>query len=478
MLNIALVNHEYKYEAFQIASLFYEKKDISFGNFEDSSFLSIYNKEENKCIFKSKDNTIYNEEKVSDSKKDIKIGLKTTMLNGLKSLTKKDIPWGILIGIRPTKLYHELKLTGLDDNEIEKLLINKYYLYKEKAKLLIEVAKNEIPFLTYKKRSIGLYIGIPFCPTRCVYCSFTSNAIGKNKDLVDEYLNALIKEIKYTFNLIKERNINVDTLYIGGGTPTSLNEIQLETLLKVIDENIDINSIREYTIEAGRPDSINEEKLRIIKKYKASRISINPQTMNNDTLNKIGRHHSKEDIKNVFYLARNLGFNNINMDMIVGLPGETENHIKTTIEEIKQLNPDSITVHTMAIKRASKLYEDGYNIENEDAIKMFEVADMGARSLNMKPYYMYRQKNMVSPLENIGYSYEGKESIYNIQMIGEIISIIGLGADSISKPYFRKENRLERIPNLKDVREYIKRIDEILLKKEKALNMVEKALEE
>lgn len=478
MIRIALINHEYKYEAFQIASLFYEKNEISFTNFEEANFFSIYMEEENKCVFKSLEEGIYIEEKVIGNKKDIKIGLKTTMLNGLKKLTNKEIPWGILIGIRPTKLYHELKLNNLSDSEIESLLINKYYLHDDKAKLLIEVAKNEIPFLSYKDKSISVYIGIPFCPTRCIYCSFTSNAIGKNKSLVEEYLNSLIEEIKYTFKLIKEKNINIDTLYIGGGTPTSLNEYQLEKLLKIIDENINIDNIREYTIEAGRPDSISEEKLKIIKKYNATRISINPQTMNNETLNKIGRTHSKEDIKSIFNLARNIGFNNINMDIIVGLPGEKAEHIKNTMEEITQLNPDSITVHTMAIKRASKLYEKGYSIENKEAINMFSIADRSVRSLGMKPYYMYRQKNMVSPLENIGYSYRGKESIYNIQMIGEIISIIGLGADSISKPYFKKENRLERIPNLKDVREYIKRIDEILEKKKKAIDMVEKSFSE
>lgn len=476
MIKIALINHDYKYEAFQIASLFYEKSEISFETFQEANFLSIYNEDENKCIFKSKDENIYIEEIVLNNKKDIKIGLKTSILNGLKKLSNKEIPWGILIGIRPTKLYHELKLKNLTDTEIKSMLINKYYLHKEKAELLIEVAKNEIPFLTYKNRSISVYIGIPFCPTRCVYCSFTSNAIGKNKNLVEEYLDSLIKEIKFTFKLVKEKNINIDTLYIGGGTPTSLNEIQLEKLLKAINESVNVDNIREYTVEAGRPDSINEEKLKIIKKYKASRISINPQTMNNETLKKIGRTHSKEDIKNIFNLARKIGFNNINMDIIVGLPGESENHIKTTIDEIVQINPDSITVHTMAIKRASKLYENGYSIKNKEAIDMYNIATNGARKLGMKPYYMYRQKNMVSPLENIGYSYSKKESIYNIQMIGEVISIIGLGADSISKPYFKRENRIERIPNLKDVREYVKRIDEILEKKKKAINMVEEAL--
>lgn len=475
MIKIALKGHEYRYEAFQIASLFYEKNEFEFVECNDADYISIFNSESNECIFKSNDEKICFTEKVENNKKDIKRGIKSAMINALKSITGKDIPWGILIGIRPTKLYHDFIKNGMTENKIRSLLITKYYLHPKKADLLIEVGRAETPLMSYDKGSISVYIGIPFCPTRCVYCSFTSNSIAGNKDLVESYLTSLIKEVKYTFSLIKEKNIKIDTLYIGGGTPTSLNEMQLETLLKTVSENIKTDSIREYTVEAGRPDSISMKKLELIKKYGATRISINPQTMNDTTLKKIGRLHSSKDIKDTFNLARSLGFNNINMDMIIGLPGEIASHVETTINEIKQLNPDSITIHTMAIKRASKLYEQGYGIKDSDAINMYNIACSGARELGMKPYYMYRQKNMVSPLENIGFSYRSKESIYNIQMIGEFISILGLGADSVSKPYFIKENRLERIANLKDVREYVKRIDEILLNKKKAIEMIEES---
>ncbi|KMT21276.1 coproporphyrinogen dehydrogenase HemZ [Clostridium cylindrosporum] len=475
MIKIALVGHEFRYEAFQIASLFYEKNEFQFVDYDEADYYSIYDENAKTCTFKSKDSTLMYEEIVDDTKKNIKIGLKSSMINALKSITGKEIPWGILIGIRPTKLYHEFVSMGMVDEEIKEVLINKYYLNPDKADLLIEVAKGEKPFLTYEDGSVSVYIGIPFCPTRCVYCSFTSNPIGTNKHLVDDYLSALVKEINYTFSLIKDKGIKVDTLYIGGGTPTSLNEKQLEILLKTVSENIETDRIREYTVEAGRPDSINEEKLKLIKKYGATRISINPQTMSDETLKNIGRTHTSSDIKDKFNIARSLGFDNINMDIIIGLPGETANHVETTISEIKQLNPDSITIHTMAIKRASKLCEDGYSIENSEAKNMYDVAVNGVISMGMKPYYMYRQKNMVSPLENIGYSYRGKESIYNVQMISENISIIGLGADSVSKAIYRDENRLERIANLKDVREYIKRIDEILGNKKKALDMVEES---
>ncbi len=469
-MKISLIGHEYTYEAYQVASLFYEKSDIEFT--DDGEYLSIY--EKGKCIFKSKDENIYFEEVVEDNKKQIKLGLKITILKGLKKVTGKEIPWGVLVGIRPTKLYHEFKVENLSDLEIKNLLISKYCLSEEKANLLIEVAKAEEEFLKSNSKEISVYIGIPFCPTRCVYCSFTSNAITKN-NLVEEYLTSLIKEIDYTFKLIKEKGLKIDTLYIGGGTPTSLNEKQFETLLKTVYEKTKTDNIREYTVEAGRPDSITEEKLKCIKKYGATRISINPQTMNNETLKKIGRLHSAEDINETFYLARELGFDNINMDVIIGLPGENEEHVKTTMEGIKKLNPDSITIHTMAIKRASRLHEIGYSVEDNRIINMYNIANNYCREMGMNPYYMYRQKNMVSPLENIGYSYKGNESIYNVQMIGESISIVGLGADSVSKAVFKKENRIERVANLKDVREYNSRINEILQNKEKALNMIEES---
>ncbi|MEF9935291.1 MAG: coproporphyrinogen dehydrogenase HemZ [Clostridium sp.] len=474
MIKIALIGHEFRYEAYTIASLFYEKKDIMFTSEEEADVLSIYNEETHICslIIKGKDeySTL-----TSNTKKDIKIGIKSTLLQGLKKITGKEVPWGILVGIRPTKLYHDFKLEGLNDNSIRELLQYKYHLDSDKIELLIKVAKAEEPFLSTKERSIGIYIGIPFCPTRCSYCSFTSNPLGTKGKMVDAYLDCLIKEIEYTANLIKEKNINVDTLYIGGGTPTALNEGQLERLLKTVSENINTVGIREYTIEAGRPDSITYEKLQIIKKYNADRISVNPQTMNDETLKKIGRIHTSQDTIDIFNMARELGFNNINMDMIIGLPGEGTSHVKKTIQGIKQLKPESITIHTMAIKRASKLNEQRYEGSCDESLEMYNIAVDGARDLNMIPYYMYRQKNMISPLENVGYSLEGMECIYNVQMIAENISIIGLGADSVSKAIYPKENRLERVANLKDLDEYIKRIDEVLLNKEKVINMIEES---
>ncbi|MEF9953083.1 MAG: coproporphyrinogen dehydrogenase HemZ [Clostridium sp.] len=475
MIKIALIGHDYRYEAYTIASLFYEKKDILFVDSEsEGDIVSIYNEETNSCISKVNHETEF-KVNVEDNKKQIKLGIKSTLLSGLKHITGKEVPWGILVGIRPTKLYHDFKEEGLGDDMIREILSSKYHLYSDKIDLLIKVAKAEEPFLQRPNRAVGIYIGIPFCPTRCSYCSFTSNPLGTKGKMVDAYLDCLIKEIEYTSKLIKEKNINVDTLYIGGGTPTALNEGQLERLLETVSKNINTDNIREYTIEAGRPDSITREKLNIIKKYKADRISVNPQTMNDETLRKIGRIHTSEDTINIFNMAREIGFNNINMDMIIGLPGEGVDHVKRTIESIKQLHPESITIHTMAIKRASKLNEQGYECNNDESIQMYNLGVNGAKDIGMIPYYMYRQKNMVSPLENVGYSLKGMECIYNVQMIAENISIIGLGADSVSKAIYPSENRLERVGNLKDLHEYINRIDEVLLNKKKVVNMIDES---
>ncbi|MEG0641240.1 MAG: hypothetical protein RR515_01465 [Clostridium sp.] len=261
MIKIALIGHEYRYEAFQIASLFYDKNNIEFVDQGKADILCIYNEDEKTCTTKIIGSKEFSRDD-STSKKEIKLGIKGTLLNALKYLTGKESDWGILVGIRPTKLYHDFLLTGMNTQEIRDTLINNYYLSEDKADLLIEVALAEKPFLSYKDRSVGVYIGIPFCPTRCSYCSFASNPLGGNKHLVDDYLSSLIKEIKHTFSLIKDRGINVDTLYIGGGTPTSLNELQLEKLFKTVSENIKTDDIREYTVEAGRPDSINESKLK------------------------------------------------------------------------------------------------------------------------------------------------------------------------------------------------------------------------
>lgn len=477
MLKIKLVEHDFRYEIFQIASLFFDKSEIEFKDDGDCDFESILDREKGIAVFrdlKDKEKNSWTVKVDLESKKSIKNGLKLTALKGLEEYKDIKMPWGILVGIRPTKIVHECFKDGMKDREIMDYLMDNYSLRENKAALTLEVAKNESRFLGKRENSVGVYIGIPFCPTRCSYCSFTSNPIGANKGLVEDYLTALQREIEETVSYMKSKSISIDTLYIGGGTPTSLSLEQLRKLLSTVEKTIDTRSLREYTIEAGRPDSIDEGKLRAIKESGCTRISINPQTMNDETLKRIGRLHSSQDIIDKFKLAREVGFNNINMDIIIGLPGEGINEVERTMEVLKGLGPESITIHTMAIKRASRLNEEDYSRFNSEAEKMYDEAVEAVRGMGMYPYYMYRQKNMVSPLENIGYCSEGRECIYNIQMIAENISIIAMGADAVSKLVFEDENRIERVANVKDIREYVNRIEEMINKKIDAVSMLTK----
>ncbi|MDO6354301.1 coproporphyrinogen dehydrogenase HemZ [Caloramator sp. CAR-1] len=465
-MKIGLKGHDYRYEVFQIASLFYPKDEIKF--MDDGYELEIIYDRDNNKVTASLNGILESLNLNSNDEKEVKNGVKYTLLKLLQNETGVKMPWGILVGIRPTKIVHDAFKRGLNEESIREILKEKYLVSKEKIDLLLEVAKNEAPFLDQPKNSVALYIGIPFCPTRCAYCSFTSNPY-KGNNLVEDYLIVLKKEIYSVINFLKDRGITIDTLYVGGGTPTSLNEKELDELFSWVKDLIDVKKLREFTVEAGRPDSLNREKLMILKENGITRISINPQTMNQETLDLIGRRHTVEDVIEKFYLSREVGFNNINMDIIIGLPGEKEEHIKRTMEKILLLMPDSITIHTMAVKRASLLNERMFKGDKDLASRMYDIATDYVKSIGMHPYYMYRQKNMVSPLENVGYSFRGKECIYNIQMIAESTTVIALGADAVTKIVYGESGRIERVANLKDVKEYILRIDEQIDEKIKML---------
>lgn len=397
----------------------------------------------------------------------IRQGLKKTLYTALAQVTGKKAPWGVLTGIRPTKVVHTYKKANYDDLTIAEILIEDYCISREKVSLMMEIAKKEAEILSQnKKDEISLYIGIPFCPTRCLYCSFTSYSLKEKESQVDAYLDALMKEIDHVAKITKKHVIR--SLYIGGGTPTSLNDQQLERLLIKLEKSFYIDDIEEYTVEAGRPDTLNGNKLRMMKQYKVGRISINPQTMNPKTLDQIGRSHSVDDIVRIFNMAREEGHDNINMDLIVGLPGEGPDDLDHTMEEIMKLGPDSITVHTMAIKRASRLKEDidEYDFTKAEEIgKMLAITDRECRKMGMEPYYMYRQKDILGNFENIGYAMPGKESIYNIQMIAEQQTIIAMGAGAVTKMVSEGGHKIKRIPNVKNLEQYIQRIDEMIQRK-------------
>ncbi len=311
----------------------------------------------------------------------------------------------------------------------------------------------------------SLYIGIPFCPSICSYCSFSSSPIEKWKDKVQQYLDALEEELRFTGKLCRRRKLN--TIYIGGGTPTTLSPEQLKRLFAAIEKHFDCARLSEYTVEAGRPDSITRDKLNVLKSHGISRISINPQTMKQETLDIIGRRHTPAQAEEAFFMARELGFDNINMDFIVGLPKENIDDVRATMEAAKKLSPDSLTVHSLAMKRAARFRmvpEDYEGMEMSNSWDIIDLTARYARDMGLAPYYLYRQKNMAGNFENVGYAAPLKAGLYNILMMEEKQPILALGAGSISKQIY-PDGHIERCENVKDVAQYIARIDEMIARK-------------
>ncbi len=397
-----------------------------------------------------------------------KNGFKRFLYKSLEQRTGKQLPWGALTGIRPTKIAYAMLEQGKSEEEILRFYQKKYFASREKSLLSINIAGRERELLAdlHYEDGYSLYLGIPFCPTTCLYCSFPSFAIGVYRQKVERYLDCLIKEMEYVSAHYGHKVL--DTVYIGGGTPTTLEPEQLDRLLGRLKSLFDFGTVGEFTVEAGRADSITKDKLAVLRKHGVTRISINPQTMKQETLDLIGRRHTVEQVEEAYGLARELGFDNINMDMILGLPGETPEDVRHTIDRIKSLGPDSLTVHSLAIKRASRLsrwiQENGVSaLSNTD--ETMEIAAQGALSLGMKPYYLYRQKNMSGNFENVGYARPGKYGLYNILIMEEKQTIIALGAGSISKLVL-PDGRIVRAENVKEVSLYLEKIDEMLERKE------------
>jgi len=402
----------------------------------------------------------------------VKTQAKVLLHNCLSYYTGKKLPWGSLTGIRPSKIVHALMNHGATPDDAFRKLVDFYKLSENKARLTVEVALNELKFVRDAEKKVSIYIGIPFCTSRCVYCSFPSIGMDKFSHLVSDYLEALCREVKWTAKWLNDRNIEIDTVYIGGGTPTAINGDQLDYLLNYIVQLLPLNNIREYTVEAGRPDTLNYEKLSIIKKAGATRISINPQTMQEKTLKLIGRYHTAGQVTEAYNMARSLGFRNINCDIIAGLPEEDERDFEDTLSKIGELNPDSVTVHTMSVKRASRLINERERFRqtsDETVNNMIEMAGSFLRSMEMHPYYLYRQKNILANLENVGYAKPGAEGIYNILIMEEVQTILAMGAGASTKIVYPAENRIERVFNVRNVEQYIQRIDEMLERKMKLL---------
>lgn len=386
--------------------------------------------------------------------------------------TGRLLPWGTLTGIRPTKIVMTKLKGGETCQEIASYMKDTYYTSDEKIRLAVKTAIHERELLKPMDHENGysLYIGIPFCPTTCLYCSFTSFPIGQWKGRARHYLDALYREMRATAEMMSGKTL--DSVYMGGGTPTSLEAEELDWLLNRLEETFDLSGIKELTVEAGRPDSITREKLAVLKGHGVTRISINPQTMKQATLDLIGRRHTVEMVKDCFAMARAEGFDNINMDLIVGLPEEGPEDVKATMEEIRRLDPDGITVHSLAIKRAARLntmkevYKD---LKITGTQEMIDLTARYAAEMGMEPYYLYRQKNMAGNFENVGYARPGKACLYNILIMEEQQTIAACGAGATTKVLYREEDRIERAENVKDVEQYIQRVDEMIERKRKLL---------
>jgi len=460
MIKIITTEDKYGYDIHSLFKAFFSSEDVkvivsSDGKYEADEGDKIYDID------------------VSVSKND----LKKNIYRMLSLETKRELPWGNLTGIRPTRIVMNLIEEGMNDEEIFKYMKDNYYTSDEKTALSLSIAHREKEILKNIDYDNGysLYIGIPFCPTTCLYCSFTSYPICSYADIVDDYIECIMKEIDYVSENFKGKTL--DTIYVGGGTPTTLLPEQIERLLGYVYDKLDVSKVKELTVESGRPDSITREKLATMKKMGVTRISVNPQTMRDKTLELIGRRHTVSQLVDSYNMAREEGFDNINMDIILGLPYETADDVRYTMEEIKKLAPDDLTVHSLAIKRGSKLAEvlkqkelkgeqkgDVFSsIKNTE--EMMKIASEGALSMGLTPYYLYRQKNISGNFENTGYARPGKAGIYNILINEEVQSIVALGAGTVTKRVYGYDGRIERCDNVKDVKLYMSQIDEMIQRK-------------
>ncbi len=388
------------------------------------------------------------------------------------SIRKINYSWGVMCGIRPAKNVRELKEEGFNDSEIKDIFKNVYEVSEDKTDLSMTVAKNEeIIIEKIGKKSVSIYIGIPFCPTRCVYCSFVSTDIRVSGKYMEEFVEKLLLEIDKTAEIIENTGVYVENIYIGGGTPTTLSAVDFKRIFERIKSKIDLSRVIEFTVEAGRPDTITEEKLCVLKEYGVNRISINPQSMNDETLKKIGRSHNVDMIYNSYKLAKKIGFDVINMDLIAGLPDETPQMFKDSLNKVIELKPENITVHSLCIKSAAQFRHTKKELaKSEDMNEMLSYTQMRMGEEGYAPYYMYRQKNSSGNLENVGYAKPGTMSTYNVNIMEEKQTIIALGGGGSSKIIIG--DRIERVFNFKDPLEYIRRFDDILKKKDEISKLI------
>jgi len=371
------------------------------------------------------------------------------------------LPWGTLTGIRPAKVAEKLLVTGKTEKDVTEVLINSYFVQPDKAALCVETAQATLALKkTLAPRDVALYVGIPFCPTRCAYCSFVSNSVERSFHMIEPFVETLLQEIETLSGLVDEFGLRIISVYIGGGTPTSLPEHELDIIMSALEKSFDFSSLREYTVEAGRPDTITKQKLKIMTRLGAKRICINPQSMSADILSTIGRKHSPEDVHAAVELVKQTGVS-MNMDIIAGLPGDSSEGFSKTLDTVLEFAPENITVHTLSLKKGSRIMLENTTIPNgADVGAMLEYATKRLRECGYAPYYVYRQKYISGGFENTGWSKPGYEGIYNICMMEEICTVLALGGGGVTK-FVTNDGRIERVFNAKYPREYIMMTDKM-----------------
>ncbi|GKV57086.1 coproporphyrinogen III oxidase [Sporosarcina sp. NCCP-2222] len=393
-------------------------------------------------------------------------------LDSLEQATGMEQAWGILTGIRPTKLYHKYRNEGLTAADTKKLLMKQHRISQEKVDLLAKIADVQlgaIPDLHDLENEVSLYIGIPFCPTKCAYCTFPAYAIHRKNGRVESFLDGLHEEMREIGKWLKERDIKITTIYFGGGTPTSIEADEMDALYQTMYDSFPhMKEVREVTVEAGRPDTITPEKIEVLKKWGIDRISVNPQSYTDETLKAIGRHHTVQETIDKFWMSRNMGMRNINMDLIIGLPNEGLDEFQHSLNETEKMQPESLTIHTLSFKRASEMTrnKDKYRVADRVTVEqMMKQGEQWTASNGYVPYYLYRQKNILGNLENVGYAKPGEESIYNILIMEEVQTIIGIGCGASSKFMDPVTEKITQFQNPKDPAAYILTFEEYIDKK-------------
>ena len=451
----------------------HENKDRNICSFE------IYLKKDLKCKgdFSLEITLIFNEKSYTEkvylknvSYSDSTILIKKSILNLLNNIIKiPKLEWGILSGVRPVKLYHKLLKIGKNPNNILK---EKYLLTNNKIKLLKEIVLLQKNIVNFESNELGVYIGVPYCPSKCIYCSFPVGIMPNSEDFQEKFCNAIEEDIHNVVQLISMFGLKLTTIYIGGGTPISLKEKYFDKMLDIVTSNLPMKHLDEFTVEAGRPDCFSEKKLISMKKHDVNRISLNPQSMNDSTLDIIGRKHTVKQIYDVYEQIRNYNIKCVNMDLIVGLPNETLEDVKYSIDKVVELNPENITIHTLTLKKGSRLFSEKENykfMSVADAKEALNYARCKLFSLGMKPYYLYRQHYMLGNLENVGYSKRGYESIYNIQMMEEQNIIIGVGPSTATKIPMKDGHHLKKVYSSKDLKVYRENMSKFILKRYKII---------